>query len=208
MKLTNLILVTLGAVCLYVASHCKLGWEQALINLTYSYITGVSVYLFAVAIPAWTERRRLRKIVQSRIEEIGVMLTNLLVGFPKEGNYSVPDIGDSERCLAQMLSADWNSYNSVPLYPQESSKLYQTFYCDYRDIQSSIHDFIMCYRQVLSVRQLQLLEDMRNAGFMSLLEVSVIYNSTSIAKPVADEVSRGFCGALNIYAELKKVSGL
>lgn len=86
---------------------------------------------------------RLRPVINKKIENIGIMLEYMIMGFPlKEGQSSV-DLKDNGSLLK---SADWNNKECPWDISNGRNQLYQTFFNDSRAIQSYITEFLSCYK--------------------------------------------------------------
>jgi hypothetical protein len=177
------------------------GLNRIYLGLAYSYIAGLILWGFTVAWPVYREKRRLQPIINEKFEDIGVMLANMIVGFPPIGNK--PEISDIEKCVTLLKSADWNRINSMPQYATGQNKLYQTFKTDFEEIQICIHNLILCYKPQLSTDQLLLLENIRNAQFMPYLKLFVKANIV-IPDSGADFIVDFFAEVLKTYKKLKE----
>lgn len=216
-RVINGCLVILTLLCLYAIANIKLGcfWSigiaenyveinEIIINLSYSYIAGIVVYLLTIVLPVYFEKKRLQPIINEKIGDIGIMLTNMMVGFPAATAINSPDISDIDGCKKLLKSADWNTNNLLPIYGR-NNKLCQTFYFDFENIQTEIANFILCYKPQLTTTQLLYLEKIRNASFMSSLSVLIKANCV-FPKGGADFIVDEFAEKLKIYAKLKNTT--
>ncbi len=213
-RIVNACLVILSLLCLYAIVTIKLGWfwtigvaknyvqiNEIIINLSYSYIAGIVVYLLTIVLPVYFEKKRLRPVINEKINDIGTMLANMMAGFPAVGAINNPNISDIEGCEKLLKSANWNTNNLLPIYGG-NNKLCQTFYFDFESIQTEIGNFISCYKPQLTTPQLLYLEEIRNAGFMSSLSVLIKANCV-FPKGGADFIVDEFVVKLKTYAKLK-----
>ena len=150
-KIINTILFFLAFCCFYAIGNITLGWFWAIgyaensqeintiiLNLSYSYIAGIIVYILTVMLPVIWENYRLQPILKEQVKSIGIMLANMLVGFPYEEDYLKIDISDIEKCREILSNADWNNENKLWIYPKGKNKLFQTFKSDFDEIQNEI----------------------------------------------------------------------
>jgi len=72
--------------------------NEIIINLSYSYIAGIVVYLLTIVLPVYFEKKRLRPVINEKINDIGTMLANMMAGFPAVGAINNPNISDIEGC--------------------------------------------------------------------------------------------------------------
>ena len=82
-RIVNACLVILSLLCLYAIVTIKLGWfwtigvaknyvqiNEIIINLSYSYIAGIVVYLLTIVLPVYFEKKRLRPVINEKINDI------------------------------------------------------------------------------------------------------------------------------------------
>lgn len=147
------------------------GWNRIFLGLSYGYITGLIIYIFTVWLPTYQEKKRLQPIINDFILNLGVRISNILTGlYPSDEEV---DIDQIDRCKQVLSDTIWNNKNPLPIYRKDVCQYYQAFYYDYKDIQDYINNFIICYKAQLSSKQILLLEQIKNAEFMSTLSVFV-----------------------------------
>ena len=215
MKRINITLLLLSVICLYAIGQIGFGWfwtigssdnadqiNQVFINLSYSYITGALVYFLTIALPKYIEDSKLQPVINTKIENIGVMLHNMLVGFYQENDSLDLDIKNITACQALLESADWNQPNSLPIYKKGQNKLCETFKSDFEVIQEDITRFILCYKSHLSTEQIKLLEEIQSAEFYQILSV-IVDSRCHIHKEGAKGIAEGFAELLKNYSDLK-----
>ena len=71
--------------------------------MSYSYIAGIIVYILTVMLPVIWENYRLQPILKEQVKSIGIMLANMLVGFPYEEDYLKIDISDIEKMQTDIM---------------------------------------------------------------------------------------------------------
>lgn len=215
-KIICLMLTFLAVCCFYAIGNIVLGWfwsigtvensnaiNSIILNLSYSYIAGFIVYILTVILPISWENFRLRPIIKDRIDDIGIMLANMLVGFPYEDEFLHVDIANVEKCKEILSNADWNTENSLWIYPKGKNKLYQTFMADFEKIQREIEKLIITYKPQLTTEQIVYLEAIKNTRFMSLLSVLVSAN-VIIPEHGADKIINEYIEVLKTYSRLKQ----
>lgn len=208
----------LGIICLYAVIQIQLGifWNigisnnadkinSVLLNLSYSYIAGLIMYALTIELPTYIYRKKIRQIIKQNIENVGICLHNLLVGFPnKEGRDDFnPDISDIEYCESILTDIDWNAKNILPIYNNIPNKLFETFYYDYSNLQKLITSFLQVYKTDLTAEQLLLLEGLVNMRHMQIIEVIINSRSDTINNRIGNSIAKEYAEKLQIYANLK-----
>lgn len=215
-KIINTILFFLAFCCFYAIGNITLGWFWAIgyaensqeintiiLNLSYSYIAGIIVYILTVMLPVIWENYRLQPILKEQVKSIGIMLANMLVGFPYEEDYLKIDISDIEKCREILSNADWNNENKLWIYPKGKNKLFQTFKSDFDEIQNEITILIQTYKSHLTTKQILYLESIKNARFQSLLSILEKANVV-IPENGMDGTIKEFLEVLKTYERLKR----
>lgn len=181
------------------------GLNRIFLGLSYSYVVGIIVFWFTVIWPARHEKYRLRPVINKKIENIGTMLEYMITGFPLKEGQSFVDLKDLEGCRNLLKSADWNKKNALWTYPDGRNQLYQTFFDDFRNIQSYITEFLSCYKQQLDIGQMLYLEAFNNAQFMTALKVFVdVQTGIKFPEKGADFIIEEFIDILKGYNKLRE----
>lgn len=215
MNRINILLIITSAICIYAIGQIGFGWfwtigssdnadqiNQVFINLSYSYITGVLVYFLTIALPKYNEDRKLKPVIKEKIEDIGIMLRNMLVGFYQYDGSTELDINNIEACQTLLESTDWNQANSLPIYKKGQNRLCETFKSDFEVIQEDITRLILCYNLHLSTDQIKFLEKIKS--FESYHILAVIVNSKAkITTDGAKGISKDFAELLRTYSNLR-----
>ncbi len=215
-KHINIILVVICIVCCYAIFQIKLDWfwdigtfkkaeqlNSIIINLSYSYIAGLIMYVLTIALPSYLHKQKINVIIKENINDIGALLHNLLVGFPysKDGVCN-PDISNIEECKQILTNVDWNTTNRLPIYNHIPNKLYQTFHYDYKQLQEYITSFLQIYKSDLTATQLLLLNDLSQFKNLSILELIIKSNCVMINE-LGDDIANEFAEKLKTYSKLK-----
>lgn len=214
-KFIKCIIGLIGVVCIYAIIQINLGYfwsigafenaeqlNSIIINLSYSYIAGLIVYIFTVEIPTIIHNKKIKPIINQNIENIGVSFHNLLVGFTKEDESLNIDVSDISNCKKILTNVDWNTKNELPIYPSEGNKLYQTFYYDYKNIQNEITRILQIYKSDLTTEQLLLLEDLTDMKHVQVLGV-IIAAKYKMNNEAGNAIANEFAEKLETYAKLK-----
>lgn len=215
-KTINSILFILAFGCCYAIGNITLDWfwtigcvehskeiNSIILNLSYSYIAGFIVYILTVMLPIALDNHRLHPVLKERIEDIGVMLANMLAGFPYEGDCHKVDIDNIEKCSELLSNADWNKENTLWIYPKGKNKLYQTFKSDFDEIQNEIRYLILMYKPHLTTKQILYLESIKNTRFQSLLSVLEKMNVVIPENGMNDTIKE-FLEVLKTYDKLRR----
>lgn len=177
------------------------GVNRIFLGLSYSYVVGIIVFCFTVVWPTYYEKYRLRPVINRKIEKIGIKLEYMMIGFPVSQEQSSVDIKDVTACRELLKKADWNQKNCIWIYPQGRNLLYQTFFDEFKAIQSYITKFLLQYKSQIDVEQILYLETFNNAEFMTPLNILVDAHAT-FPPDGADFIIDEFVSILENYNKL------
>ena len=218
--LFNITLLVFTFLCLCIIAYVRLGigfpiWHTenfqnfniVIENLSYSFIAGVFVYLLTIVLPDWWEARRLKPIVDNKIIYLSVLFNKQLWGFnsqtnsAQKDNCEVIDCTKIEESLSMLRNADWNEKN--PTVNIQSNKFYQTYKLDWDAIILEITDILQTYKNQLSQNDIQHLENIRQADFLTKLNILYAFNAV-FPQGGQDFIVEGHRKALEEYVAILK----
>lgn len=136
------------------------GWNRIWLGLSYSYLAGVILYYFTARLPYVLECKRMRGVIISKIEDIGVTIENMNVEF-RSGDQN-PNLEEIDQIISLMTPEKWRSTKKKPFFAGET--VFDAFVDGYRDVQRQIGQLINDYGKYLSTEELLLLEEIRSTA--------------------------------------------
>lgn len=183
------------------------GYESAIVKginnialgLSYSYIAGLILYFFTVALPDCLKKLKFQPVIKSKIKGLGSMLHNMLVPFSSVDNPVF--LSETENITAMMKAKDWNARTIIPLYPGNTTYL-MAFHSDCESLQREVSQIIADYKHMMDTETVLLLEDIRSASVYELVEIGVRVGG-GITTFVSDAISEQFPKkVVEIYLQL------
>lgn len=178
------------------------GINKVFLALSYSYVAGVIIYWFTVKFPGFLHKRKQAPIVKQNIDNIGNCLNNLLIEFcvMDRQNIKNPNLDDLEDCKNLLMNNDWSQNSVTPM--NAGKRLLEVFKTDYQSMQSFIDIFMNDYSDVMSTRQLLLIEKIRHSSLGSFLTIGGDM-TTDFSVPAKEAIADMFCDIVRNYNELK-----
>ena len=176
--------------------------NRTFLGLSYSYLAGIFVYLLTVPFPQFAYRRKMKLVVRKNIKGIGEHLHNMLMEFCAiSGEVRNPNLDDEDDCRDLIINNDWSQLARLPAH--WGKKVKTAFHSDYKSMQDFIDVFVNDYKDVMSTKQLLLLENIRHSNLGSFLDFGgeVVTDYSTYAKK---EMAELFCDILRWYKELER----
>lgn len=215
----NLCIGLFALACIMVIVYVKLGigypvWypsqfesiNSILLNLSYSYLAGVIVYLLTIVLPDFWQQYKLKPIIDERIKYIGLLFEKQMVGFGSDDVFS-PDCTKIDECIQVMQAADWNAINATRNPFTNRKRLFITYKEDLDLIFSEISSLLVTYQKQLSTKEIQYLESFRQDDFIILLNSLYDFNAIITAEGRKDCVE-GHKRLLQKYNSILQLRGI
>lgn len=179
------------------------GMNKVFLALSYSYVAGVIIYWFTVVFPSFLHKRKMAPIVAENIDNIGAYLHKMLIKFCVIDKQTPrnPKLYDLEDCKDLLVNNDWSQFNRIP--PQIGVRMRDAIISDFKDMQEFLDTFINDYGDVMSTRQLLLIEKIRHSSLGSFLDFGGIMTS-DFSVPAKENIAEMFCDMVKNYSELKE----
>lgn len=148
------------------------GWNRMFLALAYSYIAGAIIYFLTVKLPYWRNKRRLAPVINAKIKNIGVHLSNMNLEFRDPDNN--PPITDIDAVMALFKTEKWKEKCKMPEHAN-CRNVTEGYVRDYKELQYMAGQLINDYKTYLTSDQLILLELLRGGRvnqFLSTAEAS------------------------------------
>ena len=136
------------------------GFNKVYLALAYSYIAGALIYWFTVRFPYLRNKRRLKPVIDDKIQSIGNHLLNMNLEFRSIPNPQDLEITDVDAIMSMFTTARWTEKCLMPIHSMKSN-VTEAFIDDYYELCRMIGALINDYRAYLSTEQLILLEEIR-----------------------------------------------
>lgn len=179
------------------------GMNKVFLALSYSYVAGVVIYWFTIVFPQFLKKRRMEPIVKQNVGKIGQSLHNMLLEFcaMDRQNARNPKLDDEADCRDLLINNDWSQLSITPMHA--GKRLQEAFLAEYKSMQAFINVFVNDYQDVLSTRQLLLLENIRHSRLGEFLNFSgvMISDYSEFAK---DAIAKMFYEIVRNYRELSE----
>lgn len=147
------------------------GFNKVFLALAYSYIAGAFIYWFTVCFPYLRNKRRLKPVIDEKIQSIGNHLLNMNLEFRSIQNPQNPEITDVDAIMSMFTTARWTEKCQVPIHSMKSN-VTEAFIGDYHELCRMVGSLINDYKGYLSAEQLILLEEIRCTQINSFFSVS------------------------------------
>lgn len=164
----------ISTIQLHLFPSINVKWSQELcdnvnnvyINLSYSFMAGFIFYLLTVSFPHIMEKKRIKPVLQQKVNDIKNEFRNVLLEFSR--NTQIGDYFIEENARKALMSKLWT--NNLPMY----KKLYNIdiSYIAFigevgKNIQKKIINLIQSYQGYLSTEQICLLEELSSMQIFS-----------------------------------------
>lgn len=178
------------------------GMNKVFLALSYSYVAGVIIYWFTVVFPGFLHKRKMAPIVAENIDNIGAYLYNMLIKFCAVDKQMPrnPKLDDLEDCKDLLVNNSWSQFNQIP--PRIGARIHEVIISDFKEMQEFIDTFVNDYSDVMSTRQLLLIEKIRHSSLGSFLDFGGILTS-DFSVPAKEKIAEMFCDMVKNYNELK-----
>ena len=134
------------------------GWNRAFLALAYSYIAGVIIYGMTVKYPYYLNKRRLAPVINAKVKNIGVHLSNMNLEFRDSNNN--PPITDVDGIMALFKTKRWKERCNMPEH-SGCKDVTDGFVKDYGELKAMVDALINDYKEYLSSEQMIYLETIR-----------------------------------------------
>jgi len=135
------------------------GLNRAFLALAYSYIAGAVIYGMTVKYPEYRKKQRIAPVIKAKIENLGVLLSNMNTEFRDSNNN--PKISDIDAVMALFTTKRWRERCLMPEHVI-CKDVTDGFIQDFREFRTVVDSFINDYKDFLSTDQLIYLELIRN----------------------------------------------
>ena len=135
------------------------GWNRMFLALAYSYIAGAIIYFLTVKLPYWRNKRRLAPVINAKIKNIGVHLSNMNLEFRDVNNN--PPITDVDAVMALFNTEKWKGVCRMPEH-SNCKNVTEGYVRDYHALQNMVSQLINDYKNYMRADQLLLLELLRS----------------------------------------------
>ena len=181
------------------------GLNKVFLALAYSYVAGAILYWFTSKFPHIVYRRKMKPVVEQNIKGIRSCLHNMLLDFCVGGNGSGsarnPKLHDLDDCKNLLVNVDWSSYSKLPVY--NGLRIQEAFLKGYNEMQSYINVFINDYKDVLTTKQLLLLEKIRHSDLRALINFGG-KATTDFSSYAKEKIADMFCDIVDNYNKLSE----
>lgn len=182
----NILLIIMTIVCIYAIGYIGLDWfvplgsadnperiNTVLINLSYSYIAGLIFYLLTTSLPRYVFAHKIRKPLQSKIKTmLGKIEDSAKCAFPMPTWNNI--------CITEDILK--NRFVSIPICQTECAYAItgtpSISIIEHQRIQRGeilqIAKDILEYKEYLTPKQLELIENIREAPYFPLLNAFAI----------------------------------
>lgn len=180
------------------------GLNKVFLALSYSYVAGVMIYWFTVIFPHFLYRRKMTPVVKKNMGEICSYLHNMLLDFCVGNAQEAknPNLDDLDDCKSLLVNKDWSGMSVMPMHL--GKRVYMAFKTEYETMQSFIDVFINDYKDVLSTKQLLLLEDIRHSSLGAFLDFGSAIKTSDLSENAKEAIADMFCEIVKSYHELSK----
>lgn len=180
------------------------GMNKVFLALAYSYVAGVIIYWFTVVFPRFLYRRKMNPVVAQNIKNIGSHLHNMLLGFcvGDGDNIRNPKLDDLNDCKDLLINGDWSQFSSLPSFLGKSRHV--AFLTEYKEMQSFIDTFVNDYKEVLTTKQLLILERIRHSDLGTFLNFGGVIMTSDFSIQAKELIAKMFCEIVNNYKQLKE----
>lgn len=148
------------------------GWNKMFLALAYSYIAGAIIYFLTVKLPYWRNKQRLMPVINAKIRNIGIHLSNMNLEFRDPNNN--PLISDVNAVMALFKTEKWKEKCKMPEHVN-CRNVTEGYVRDYKGLQYMVGQLINDYKNYLTSNQLIMLEQLRDGWvnqFLSTAEES------------------------------------
>ena len=136
------------------------GLNRAFLALAYSYIAGVIIYGMTVKYPYCLNKKRLVPVINAKVKNIGVHLSNMNLEFRDSNNN--PPITDVDGIMALLKTKRWKERCHMPEH-SGCKDVTDGFVKDYGELKAMVDVLINDYKEYLSSEQMIYLEAIRGS---------------------------------------------
>lgn len=190
-----------------VLGRIPVDWESDMIDnvnnmwrsLVYSYVAGLMVYLLTGPYRYWLRKRKINKGIQTRINELGVILNKMTFLF-EDGDSLTPTNSISKKITKLrdgFARTDWNQINPFFGVPNIHYLVTQV-----KIFQHAVEDMLRMYKEYLSEEQILLLENMRSDEHFIVIK-TLSETRCKIPEGAAETWGDGFCEVLKAFDKLE-----
>lgn len=168
-------------------------------SLAYSYVAGLMVYLLTGPYRYWLRKRKINEGIQTRINELGVILNKMTFLF-EDGDSLTPMDSISKKITKLrdgFAKTDWNQIN--PFFNVPNIQYLET---QVNIFQHAVEDMLRMYKEYLSEEQILLLENMRSDEHFIVVK-TLSETRRKIPEEAAETWVDGFCEVLKAFDKLE-----
>lgn len=220
LTLTVIIVVGLDIRCLKFGSFVNAqDINSILINLSYSYISGVIFYLLVTAIPFYLRTKKMKIVIKDGINNISKSTQEIIFAYSPESiglsnelieNTNLDEYTEEKLRRIFQGSNIFNVSNVVKrVYPGAQTTIQFTARQSFRIIDKAIEEILCCYLDYLSEEQVILLNKIKGSEFRNKISSSVdtIFDRFMFRQPaLIESLAEEFIAFWKDVKELNRIS--